>query len=217
MFCVKIFKFCISAESPLQLLLLLHLWVKDGFGEPRFLTPILSSLLVIGKVNAEIYLSDELENLMKDKSFLEKLFLTVKHIPLFAVTAFFRIGCVIINNQILKHTPLYSSLARSFPTLFFFFTVWAGAFFFISLYYIIFIISKVAFPNLWPEISMIEIGHGILAELTTVSNWGRLGRDRSRSLFIIAIFKVIIAIIGVITAIFEVIIAINRFIITFDT
>ena len=57
---------------------------------------------------------------------------------------------------------------------------------------------------------MIEIGHGILAELTTVSNWGRLGRDRSRSLFIIAI-------IGVITAIFEVIIAINRFIITFDT
>ena len=100
----------------------------------------------------------------------------------------------------------HTLLARSFPTLFFFFTVWAGAFFFISLYNVIFIIAKVAFPKLWPEISMIEIGRGVLAELTTVSNWGRLGRDRSRSHVTIAITKVVITIFGSIIAIFAFII-----------
>ena len=59
-----------NTESPLQLLLLLHLWVS---GRKLYLAPTLSSLLVISKVNAEIYLSDQPENLMKGKSFPQKL------------------------------------------------------------------------------------------------------------------------------------------------
>ena len=74
-----------NTESSLHLLLLLHLWVSGG---PLYLAPILSSLLVIGKVNAEIYLSADPENLMKGKSFLQKLLLTLKYIPLFGELSF---------------------------------------------------------------------------------------------------------------------------------
>ena len=182
-------------ESPLQLLLMLNLSQMDTDRWQKFLAPILSSLLVIGKVNAETYLSDEPENLMKGKTFLEKLLLTLKHIPFFAVTAFFRIGCVIINNQILRHTDFYSETSETFPNLFFFFTVWLGTIFFCSLYNISFVSMKVAFPDNWPDITMIEVGRGILAELTTVSNWGRLGRDRSRSIIIMATIVTITVII----------------------
>ena len=73
-----------KTEAPLQLLLLLHLWVS---GRPLFVTPILSSLLVIGKVNAEIYLSDAPDNLMKGRSFLQKLLLILKYVPLFTSAA----------------------------------------------------------------------------------------------------------------------------------
>ena len=177
-------------ETPLQLLLLLHLWVQRGWDKGlKFRAPVLSSLLVIGKVNAETYLSDEPENLMKDKSFLEKLLLTLKHIPFFAVTAFFRIGCVMINNQVLKHTDLRILIPH--PTLFFFFTVWLLSFFFLFLYNLIFLTVKFAFPNHWPEITLHEIGFGVIAELTTVSNWGRLGRVGSRWTIFICVVLIV--------------------------
>ena len=84
-----------NTEAPLQLLMMLYLWANDG---PLFASAILSSLVVIGKVNSEIYLSDEPENLLKGKSFLQKLLLTMRYIPLFGLTAFFRVGCGMIAH-----------------------------------------------------------------------------------------------------------------------
>ena len=161
-----------NTESPLQLLLLLHLWVSKG---TLYRAPIFSSLLVIGKVNAEIYLSDQPENLMKGKSFPQKLLLTLRYIPLFASTAFFRVGCGII-----KHSGPYSSVASTFPTFAFFLSIWAGSIFFFLLYLITFATVKLAFPNSLADISMMELGRGILAEFTTVSIWGGLGREGSK-------------------------------------
>ena len=137
--------------------------------------PFGCSLLVIGKVNAEVYLSDQPENLMKGKTSKQKLLLTLKYIPLFASTAFFRVGCGII-----KHSGPYSSVAETYPTFSFFLSVWAGSIFFIFLYLITFAAAKLAFPSSLADISMMELGRGIFAEFTTVSIWGRLGREGSK-------------------------------------
>ena len=161
-----------NTESPLQLLLLLHLWVSKG---TLYRAPIFSSLLLIGKVNAEIYLSDQPENPMKGKSFPQKLLLTLRYIPLFASTAFFRVGCGII-----KHSGPYSSVASTFPTFAFFLSIWAGSIFFFLLYLTTIATVKLAFPNSLADISMMELGRGILAEFTTVSIWGGLGREGSK-------------------------------------
>ena len=88
-FSTRVSSFEYSTESSLQLLLLLHLWLSGG---PLYLSTILSSLLVIGKCSAEEYLMGNPENLLKDKSAMEKLWLTLKYIPLFSLTAFFRVG-----------------------------------------------------------------------------------------------------------------------------
>ena len=162
-----------KTEAPLQLLLLLHLWVS---GHPLFVTPILSSLLVIGKVNAEMYLSDEPDNLMKGKSFLQKLLLTLKYVPLFTSTAFFRLGC-----GILKHSgPYASEVSETFHALVFFLSVSADGVFSVFCYLLIFAGVKLRFPGSLADITFEELGRSTHAEFTTVSNWGRLGRDRSK-------------------------------------
>ena len=161
-----------KTEAPMQLLLLLHLWVS---GRTFYLTPILSSLLIIGKVNAEIYLSDEPDNLMKDKSFLQKLLLTLKYVPLFSSTAFFRVGCGII-----KHSGPYASVSETYHAFVFFVTVWADSIFSIFFYLLAFVGVKLASPGSLADITIPELGQGIHAEFTTVSNWGSLGRDRSK-------------------------------------
>ena len=114
----RVTKYETDTESPLQLLLLLHIWVSGG---PLFLGPIGSSLLIIGKVNAEAYLSSPPENLLEGRTFLEKLKLTTKFLPLFISTTFFRVG-----SGMIKHSGPYSSVAESYQTLFFFFTVLSG-------------------------------------------------------------------------------------------
>ena len=93
-FSTRVSSFEYSTESSLQLLLLLHLWLSGG---PLYLSTILSSLLVIGKCSAEEYLMGNPENLLKDKSAIEKLWLTLKYIPLFSLTAFFRVGAGVIK------------------------------------------------------------------------------------------------------------------------
>ena len=159
-------------ESPLQLLLLLHLWVSR---KQLFLSPILSSLLIIAKVNAEIYLSDQPADLMSGKSFLQKLLLILKYIPLFATAAFFR-----VSNGIIKHSGPYSIIVECYPTSAAFFSVWATFWFFYLLYLLTLAVVKLTLPNLLADLTIMDLGRGIMAEFTTVSNWGRLGRERSK-------------------------------------
>lgn len=73
---------------------MLYLWLSGG---ELYTAHILSSLLVIGKCSAEEYLTGKPENLLAGKSALEKLWLTVKYIPLFSLTAFFRVGAGVIK------------------------------------------------------------------------------------------------------------------------
>ena len=130
-------------------LLLLHLWLS---GRQLFLSSILSSLLVCAKVNAEIYLSDEPANLLKGKSFLQKLLLTLQYIPLFASTAFFRVG-----TGIIRHSGPYSRVAETSQTFAMFFSVWVSFCFFSFLYILTLAVAKLLLPNLLADITMMEV------------------------------------------------------------
>ena len=158
-------------EAPLQLFLLLHLWVSR---KQLFLSPILSSLLIIAKVNAEISLSDEPADLMRGKSFLQKLLLILRYIPLFATTAFFR-----VSSGIIKHSGPNTIIVDGYPTPVPF-SVLATFCFFYLLYLLTLTVVKLALPNMLADLTIMDLGRGITAEFTTVSNWGRLGRERSK-------------------------------------
>ena len=168
----KVTKFETETESPLQILLLLHIWLSGG---PLFLAPIASSLLAIAKVNAEVYLSSKPENLLDGADFLKKLSLIIKFLPLFISTTFFRLG-----SGIIKHSGPYSSIAEPYSTLFFFFTVWSGTVVYTVLYLIIFYGVKTVFSKQLEEVTLYDGARSVMAEFSSVSLWGNLGRIRSR-------------------------------------
>ena len=63
---------------------------------------------------------------------------------------------------------------------FFFAMVGAGAVFSLFIFILFFTGLRYAFPKISVGLTPLDIGRGILAELTTVSNWGRLGREGSK-------------------------------------
>ena len=78
-----------TLESPLQLLLLNHIWLSGG---KCYISAMITSIIVIGKVSAENLLTSREDNLMKGKSFAQRLRLIATFIPVFALTALFRHG-----------------------------------------------------------------------------------------------------------------------------
>ena len=154
-----------SWESSLQFLLLLHIWINGG---PLFISPLLSSGLIIGKVSTEFYLVSEPENLLQGKSFLEKLKLVERHLPLFTLTAFFRLG-----SSIIKHSSTITNIKDPFPTAFFFICVFVMCFVYFVLYSLAFVGLKFCFPIL-KDLSLPEASQSIISEFTTLTPWGRL-------------------------------------------
>ena len=154
-----------SWESSLQFLLLLHIWINGG---PLFISPLLSSILIIGKVSTEFYLESEPENLLQEKSFLEKLKLVAKHLPLFTLTAFFRLGSSIIKNSF--HI---TNIKNPFPTVLFFMCVFIMCFVYFVLYSLAFVGLKFCFPIL-KDLTLPEASQYIISEFTTITPWGRL-------------------------------------------
>ena len=154
-----------SWESSLQFLLLLHIWIKGG---PLFVSPILSSILIIGKISTEFYLISEPENLLQEKSFLEKLKLIAKYMPLFTLTAFFRLG-----SSITKDSSPIANVNAPFPTVFFFICVFIMCIVYFVLYSLAFVGLKFYFPIL-RDLSLPEASQFIISEFTTITPWGRL-------------------------------------------
>ena len=150
-----------SWESSFQLLLLLYTWINGG---PLFISAILSSLLIIGKTSTEYYLISEPENLLAEKSFLEKLQLIIKHLPLFSLTAFFRLGSSVIKHSSPHPVPI--------PVVFFFICVFVMCFVYFVLYSLVFVVLKLFFPIL-RELSLPEVSQFIISEFTTITPWGR--------------------------------------------
>ena len=68
-------------------------------------------------MSAEKYLSAGPENLLADKSFLEKLLLILKYIPVFGLTAIFRIGSGVIKVTSGVIPGVFSPISPSFSML----------------------------------------------------------------------------------------------------
>ena len=160
-----------SYECSLQLLLLLHIWLSGGY---MHLSAMVSSTVVIGKVGAENLLMKGQENKMEDKSFLEKVALLACYAPVVALTALFRIGSA---SVVLYHPHLLQPLTPAFAI----FLTWIYMMFNITLLLTLLSILRTWLSKL-RQLNTLELGLGLLNECTTVSVWGNLGREGSRSL-----------------------------------
>ena len=94
-----------------------------------FLTPIISSLVAISKVNAEVCLVRAPVNLFNGADFFKKLSLIARVLPLFILTTFFRVG-----SGMIKHSGPYPKVAEPYSTLFFFLTIRFGVLVYTILY-----------------------------------------------------------------------------------
>ena len=160
-----------SYESSTQLLFLLHIWLSGGH---MYFTAMVSSTLVIGKVGAENILMKGQENKMKDKSFLEKVVLLLRYTPVIAMTALFRVGCA---STVLYHPHIFVPLTPAFAM----FLTWIYLMCNITLLLILLGILRTWISKL-RQLNTAELGLGLLNECTTVTVWGRLGREGSKGI-----------------------------------
>ena len=163
-----------SYESSTQLLFLLHIWLSGG---RMYLSAMVSSILVIGKVGAENILMKGQENKMKDKSFLEKVVLLLRYTPVIALTALFRVGSA---STVLYHPHLFPSFVTLTPAFAMFLT-WIYLVCSINL-----LITLLGILRTWirklRQLTIVELSLGLLNECTTVTVWGKLGREGSKGL-----------------------------------
>ena len=157
-----------SYEAPAQLLFLLHAWLSGG---QMYISTMVSSVLVIAKVGAENILTKGEEDKMKDKSFLEKVALLARFMPLTALTAIFRIGSATAFHYhprlLLPPTPSTAIILS-------------------LVYSLINSTLLLTILRTWVarlrQLSVVELALGIANEFTTVSVWGSLGREGSKGL-----------------------------------
>ena len=162
-----------ATEGPLQLLLIQHVWLSGG---PFHWDTLVSSLLDIGKVGAENFLTAGPKDLLQGKPFLEKLVLVLKYLPVFLLTAFFRNGAGAVN--MINYSQ---GFFQPFSTAFAMFLTWIYIVIQISIYQLWFALLRVhVLPGL-QQVDYIELGHAVGSEFTVISVWGGLGRRASRA------------------------------------
>ena len=161
-----------SYEAPAQLLFLLHNWLSGG---QMHLSTMVTSILVIAKVGAENILIKGEEDKMKDKSFLEKVALLARFMPLTALTALFRIGSASAFlyhvHRLLPFTPTAATYIICFCICFCIMTL---------------LLTLLTILRIWVatlrQLNLVELALGLANEFTTVSVWGKLGREGSKGL-----------------------------------
>ena len=160
-----------SNESAFQLIFvaIISLWAKDV--TETGVMSMVSSLMMIGKAAAESHLTfgprNELENVPLKKHIA--LLATIS--PVFILTAAFRIGSLAII------------LAWNWQMGLLIILPFAAAFFLVA---VVFLKKKNSgccgkYENL-EKLSLGDVFSSYCAELSTTSNWGHLGREKSRKL-----------------------------------
>ena len=176
-----------SWESSIQLLINFFGWLKGG---NLYISTMVSSILVIGKVSCENYLTKpEQEDRMKGESFLAKLCLVMRYLPLFSLVTFFRAGA-----GALKLTLSFTSIVEPFSNsslnpslteeleLKYGFRMWFVVFLTtFPTMVVIFLALRIVVPEL-KQLSAVEAFLGLTAECTTPACWGQLKRKQARIL-----------------------------------
>ena len=164
-------------ESVAQLLLVTNLWLSGG---ELYLSSMVSSVLVIGKVSAETYLLSDQHDLLSGKSFRQRVLAVVKLLPFFSLTAIFRIGSIAVISQslvpiigpYLPNLPVgikANIIAYSFIMLIPYLTI-----------ALIYMLRHCSWSTSLRQLVLVDIFQGSLGEASTTMVWGELGRERSK-------------------------------------
>ena len=161
-----------ATEGRLQILLVLHTWLRGG---DLHWDTLLSTLLDIGKVGAENFLTTGPKNLLKGKPFFERLLLVLRYLPVFGLTAAFRqcsYAIKVMNYSAGFFLPFNTAFVVSIKWLYFIiehivFQLWFA------------VLRLQMLPSL-QQLNIWELANVLLSECTTISVWGGLGRRASR-------------------------------------
>ena len=125
---------------------------------------MLSSVLMVAKAGAENFLTSGVENKMSDRSTLSKLKLMARFIPVFMLTATFRIGTIAVcwawDSNVIP-PPSLLPLALILPL-------------------VVIILLKMC--GKLSHLTLGDVFQGLAGELTSIVLWGRTGREGSRTI-----------------------------------
>ena len=161
-----------ATEGRLQILLVLHTWIRGGLFH---WDTLVSTLLDIGKVGAENFLTSGPKNLLKGKSFFERLVLVLKYLPVFSLTAVFR-QC----SGIVKVMNYSAGFFLPFNTAFVVSITWIYFIIEHSIFQLWFAVLRFHLLPSIQQLSVWEMADVLLSECNTISMWGGLGRRGSR-------------------------------------
>lgn len=148
-------------EASLQLFLVSFMLFKGGELNLASIASILSSITMIGKAGAQNFLTFGQENKFDNTSLMKKLKLLAQFSPVFIITATFRIGSLAI---IVAWGIYYAAIVH-----------WPSALF------IPFLVILIARSFAMKDLTLGHLLQGVVAELTTISIWGKRGREGSRN------------------------------------
>ena len=135
---------------------------------------MISSVVVIGKVSAENYLMANPKNLLAKASFWQRIMLTLRFMPVFALTAFFRCGAGIVN--VLNYNN-FTPFSPSFTIFLLYCYILVYYFWFMLMGYMLKLV-------MWDmqQLTAVELSYSLVGECSTITMWGKLGRKGSRLL-----------------------------------
>ena len=160
-----------SGQASIQLLLLIFISLTSG---KFYYSAMISSIVLIGKVRAENYLTSGPEDLLKDKSFIEKIALVLRFLPLFSLTGFFRSGAYVVSLLNFHSSKIFSGPSLILLVFFYDWILY-------SLFMILFFGLRRMMPEL-RDLTVMEVTVSLNEEGTTISTWGSLGRRGARRL-----------------------------------
>ena len=147
-------------EAALQLILVASIYLGSGSWTTRSLLSAISSLLVIGKVGVELFFEElEQEGKLLQASLPGKICVATSVLPVFVLTALFKIGTVAIVNvwDPLPYGTVLILLALVLPA------------------FVIFLVKTCVHLE---DLSVVAISQGVVAELVSLHLWpcGRTGK-----------------------------------------
>jgi hypothetical protein len=154
-------------ESSLQLVLVVFICLKDDEVTLTSLSAGLSSIMMIGKAAAENYLTFGRSNQMADLNLLGMLMILAKFLPVFVLTALFRVGTLAVvlkwSKAIMWSCVLPLVLIVPFLVL-----------------SLINLVTRNSTKPKLADLGVAELVQAVVGELTIMSLWGRRGREDSR-------------------------------------
>ena len=147
-------------------------WIPERKFDWRVATSLATSFFTVGKAGTENLLTFGDEDKMAKVSLLQKLKMVAIYSPVFALTTFFRVGCL-ASTTFAAGVDSKGFALNAFRS---------AANFSLPLVVVVPLVILLLFKYFLPMVSLGEVVQGALGEITTITVWGKGGREESRSL-----------------------------------